>query len=123
MRPAFDRRTLIAGVVAALGTFPLPSRRAAEAAILAALSDRRTAALIGQTAPWPKQDRDWLLDRILADLQMQPAEAARMQTGEIRRRLAARIQADFAETRTIRQDGWLVALTEARLCSLAALRA
>ncbi|HEX3753856.1 MAG TPA: hypothetical protein VHV26_02155 [Rhizomicrobium sp.] len=121
MSSVFNRRTLIAGIVAAFGTPPLPSRRSAEAAILAALSDRRSAALIGRSASWPTQGRDRPLDQILADLRLEPEDAAHMQTSEIRRRLAARIRADFAEGRTIRRDGWLIAVTEARLCALAAL--
>jgi hypothetical protein len=35
--------------------------------------------------------------------------------------LSDEIRADFAESRTIRVDGWLLALTEARLCASLAL--
>ncbi len=41
--------------------------------------------------------------------------------GELRKQLALRSQQDFAEERTVALDGWVAALTEARLCAIAAL--
>jgi hypothetical protein len=40
---------------------------------------------------------------------------------EIRMRLSERIRSDFARERTVKIDGWLLALAEVRLCALAVL--
>jgi hypothetical protein len=68
-------------------------------------------------------DRAALVQQILGEIQIEIADAPHLGTDEIRRKLAQQIQADFATARTVRLDGWLIALTEARLCALAALNA
>jgi hypothetical protein len=41
---------------------------------------------------------------------------------ELRRRLGAAVLGDFEEGRTVELDGWVLSLTEARLCALATCR-
>jgi hypothetical protein len=126
-----SRRVLVAGVALLAGfTALLPSalraKSPAEQAILAALSDHRSARHVGRLslAAWPHMhDRAALVQQILGELEIGIADAPHIGTDELRRRLAGRIQADFATARTVRLDGWLMALTEARLCALAALNA
>jgi DNA-binding IclR family transcriptional regulator len=57
--------------------------------------------------------------RIAALLALGPASGA--SPAALRRRMAARLRADFAAGRTIVLDGWLLAESEARLCALVAL--
>jgi len=45
----------------------------------------------------------------------------RLHRSEIANRLAQRVRDDFAARNTVMIDGWLVSLTETRLCALAAL--
>lgn len=126
------RRAVTAGAAlfASPGFAAMPSRdrdaevAAAQTAILAGLNDRDAASVVGRMTNRPDlRDRHGLVNRILDDLQMEIAEAPRAGTGEIRKRLARRIQGDFAAGRTVILDGWLLTQTEVRLCALAALQA
>lgn len=60
-------------------------------------------------------DPQRLLARLLPDAEPLLARE------DLRRALAARQAADFAGGRTLRLDGWVLSLTEARLCAAAAL--
>ena len=94
----------------------------AESAILATLNNHRAAAKLG-AAFAVGNDSILLTDQILAGLGIDHAQAENIARAQMRQRLARQIQADFAAGRTVRLDGWVVALTEARLCALAACKA
>ena len=96
----------------------------AEAAVLAVLRHREVAARVGAaTLTSLPHNRGTLLAQILDDLEMSVGEATRVSESEIRRKLSRRIYQDFAAGRTLKLDGWLLSVAEARLCALAALSA
>lgn len=77
------------------------------------------ARLLGQAyldqAPEEK-DRDQLIARIIGSLPSLPADA----TGDdVTRLLLDQIRRDFEQDQAVRVDGWLLSVTEARLCALA----
>jgi len=113
------RRALTAGaaMLAALGVLRRDDIAAAERALLAALSDRDTAARIGRALA---MDHRQLAVAILAGVNMSATAAAGADTKVIRAKLAQAIRQDYAAGLTIKRDGWLLTITEARLCALAA---
>jgi hypothetical protein len=124
-----SRRFVLIAAAAALG-FSTPSiGAAAEAAretalrLRAMMRPRSSARAVGLAylARYPEEaDAALLTRRLLAGLGQEP-ETARLDDRALRRRVAARVSADFAEGRTASLDGWLLSRTEARLCALAAL--
>lgn len=114
----FSRRVMLA-LAAALGICAVAPRRDGGSLLLAALSDTGAAARLAQAQGWQRMgSRDALVQQILGELDL--PGAPQIDVGEIRRHLARRIGADFAEGRTLTAGGWLLTITEARLCAIAA---
>lgn len=67
-----------------------------------------------------ERDRE-ALARLLADGEPARVGASRTRAAELRATIARRIRDDFAHGRTTVVDGWVLSLTEARVCALAAL--
>ena len=89
----------------------------AERALLAALSDPAAAARIGQRLALKESDT---AARLFVELG--PAAPA-MSVQTLRAGLAQQMARDYATARTVKLDGWLLTMTEARLCALAARHA
>ena len=68
-------------------------------------------------------DRDWLAARLGADLRGRDCDPSCSDRARLRAGLARQLRADFAQSRVVRVDGWVLSVTEARLCALAALTA
>lgn len=68
-------------------------------------------------------DRDWLAAQLSADLRLRDCDPARSEAARLRAGLSRQLRADFAQSRVVRVDGWVLSVTEARLCALAALTA
>ena len=101
-----------------------PSLDDAETAILQLLRHEESASHIGHLALASRPemaDRGALLTQLLDDLRLDVARATRASADMLGLRLTERIRNDFAELCTISLDGWLLSLTEVRLCALAAL--
>ena len=106
----------------------LASGRGATAAdrLVAALRRPASAAVVGRAylAGHPAEaDRSWLAERLGADLRCQDCDPARSDAARLRTGVARQLRADFAQSRVVRVDGWVLSVTEARLCALAALTA
>jgi hypothetical protein len=111
----------------------LPVGRGAAAAdrlaadrLVAVLGRPASAAVVGRAylAGHPGEaDRDWLAAQLGADLRCQDCDPARSDAARLRAGLARQLRADFAQSRVVRVDGWVLSVTEARLCALAALTA
>lgn len=106
----------------------LPSWRGAAAAdrLVAVLRRPASAAVVGRAylAGHPAEaDRDWLAAQLDADLRCQNCNPARSDAARLRAGLARQLRVDFAQSRVVRVDGWVLSVTEARLCALAALTA
>ena len=92
--------------------------------ILAIVRHHASASQIGRLAlaSWTEMpERPGLLAQILDDLQLDFKAAIRKGANELGRIVSQRIQMDFSLGRTVKLDGWLLSLTEVRLCALAAL--
>ena len=59
--------------------------------------------------------------RLLSDLIFSDIRSDLLHGMDVRHAVAGRVQEDFREGRVVRLRGWLVSLTEARLCALVAL--
>ena len=97
----------------------------AEAVLLALLQHRQAAGEVGNAvlASWPHvRDRAQLLSDMLGDLRLDKDTLSHSDMTDIATRLSQLIRDDFATGRTLKLDGWLVSLTESRLCALAALK-
>jgi hypothetical protein len=96
----------------------------AEEALLAVFKDSSGPSQIGSAvldlAP-DMRDRAQLLGELLRDLRIDTESVLQLERTEIANRLAQRVRDDFAARNTVMLDGWLVSLTELRLCALAAL--
>jgi hypothetical protein len=132
MRPRFTRRTFLAGLAAGIAGAALGLHLHRGAAPVAGEAERLTALLRHANSAA-------LLGRVYLDGAPQEADPARLVKligaapdpalpagdagGEeaLRKRVAERIRADFLNDNTIAVGGWLVALTEARLCALVSL--
>ena len=87
------------------------------------LADRGSAAAVGRAylATTPSEARtDVLVSRLTASLERGTGSPG---DDGLRRLLAMRIDRDFEEERVATLDGWVVSVTEARLCALCALAA
>ena len=96
----------------------------AENALLAVFRDSSSTTQIGNAvlalAPEMRNSIQ-LLSEVLRDLHLDPESVRLLTMTEIAKRLAQRVRDDFATRNTVMLDGWLVSLTEMRLCALAAL--
>ncbi|HSA80812.1 MAG TPA: hypothetical protein VLE23_08300 [Geminicoccaceae bacterium] len=104
----------------------LPSRRSAAGAdrLVAVLGQPGSAAAVGRaylTRHPDEADRDRLAAQLAAGLRSRGCDPARSDTARLRASLARQLRADFGHSRVVRVDGWVLSLTEARLCALAAL--
>jgi hypothetical protein len=59
--------------------------------------------------------------RLLSDLIFSDIRSDLLDGVDVRHAVTGRVQEDFREGRVVRLRGWLVSLTEARLCALVAL--
>jgi hypothetical protein len=130
-RPITRRRLLAAagGLALPLALAPLrpwsalvdvaPASRAARLAGL--LADQESAAAVGRAyldlAPGEADSRV-LVQRLSASL----GKGRTLGDDELRRLLALRIDRDFADERVATVQGWVLSVTELRLCALCALR-
>jgi hypothetical protein len=98
--------------------------RPAGARLLTMLARPDSAAVVGRAflAGRPAEaDRDRLAARLDQALRCQDCDPAQARAGPLRAALARQIRADFAGSRVVRVEGWVLSETEARLCGLAAL--
>jgi hypothetical protein len=105
---------------------PLGRGAAVADRLVTVLGRPASAAVVGRAylADHPAEaDRDWLAAQLGADLRCQDCDPARSDTARLRAALARQLRADFAQRRVVRVDGWVLSVTEARLCALAALTA
>lgn len=86
-------------------------------------SSKESAQVIGQRylAMNPAEADSALLTARIAMTPQYYLRLASADEPRLRGLILARQQADFAESRTVTIDGWVLSLTEARLCALAAL--
>lgn len=92
--------------------------------LLAVLARPDSAAVVGRAylAGHPHEaDRTRLGADLDQALRCQGCDPAQASDDHLRAALARQIRADFAASRTVRVDGWILSTTEARLCGLAAL--
>jgi hypothetical protein len=126
MAPGVTRRRLlmatgaIAGISAigpmpaTAGDGPMPAAASGQAGgLLRLLPDRAAAARIGRSylAAAPEEAS---VDRLVALLDLPDG-------GDAAKLFEAKRRMDFREGRTVPVEGWRLAVTEARLCALAAL--
>lgn len=121
---------IAAGAIAMGGGLPLtgpamrPAKADAEAAILALLRDREGASQIGGAVLAANSElghRERLLSDLTGEIGLDGKTLLELDAGVIAERLAQRIRDDFASRRTVKIDGWIVSMTECRICALAAL--
>lgn len=62
-----------------------------------------------------------LVSLLLAKLELDPTALIGLKPQLLRQRIAERVQSDFADEHTIGIDGWVLSVTEAWLCALAAI--
>ena len=127
MRPT--RREFLVGLFAAVVVgnvtkllAPRTTEETAEA-LLSTLPDRASARAIGRVFLEERSEersRDRLIRKILGDDRDGSALA---DPGALRVYLRDRIRRDFARSETIELDGWVLSLTEVRLCALATTQA
>ena len=94
--------------------------------LLSALGRPASAAVVGRRylAGHPQEaDRQWLAGELDADLRRQGCDSRQADAARLRAGLARQVRTDFARSRVVRVDGWVLSVTEARLCALAALTA
>ena len=129
-----DRRTflqMLLGVSAAtvasslLGRLPgtLGADGAASFDLLRVFGNMASATAVGRAylAAYPSQaSLEALTDSLVGGLTAVPQWRTFSKT-ELQAALRAQIRQDFAAERTVKLQGWLVSLTEAQLCGLAAL--
>ena len=130
-----NRRLFVTGagaVVGGLGLWPAvacirwdghPVRRWA-AQLSGVLRHQAAAGEIGRAylrAHPSEADPERLVAGITGDWEQGPAELDRLGRDALRLRLREQIRTDFAEGRTVRVDGWVLAASEARLFGLSAL--
>ena len=88
------------------------------------LNHRRSAHRIGSiylgNTPGEANARV-LTDLIVTDIFDRQEDLHQMTLDDIRKRFQDRTRQDFAAGRVVRLEGWLIAVTEARLCALSAL--
>ena len=137
MADALTRRTFlrVVSALAACAAPALPStamttstaRADAQAAVsryLDVVSQRESAAAVGneylRCAP-DEKDLNVLLARLAASgFDAKVAEG--MSDEQLIEMVRARLQADFSNERVVTVGGWVLSVTEARICALAALR-
>ena len=92
--------------------------------LIAVLNDRESARVVGLAYlhSVPQEADVQVLVELIALGFTGGSELLRNATGEkLRQLLDLRIRQDFAEERMVTLHGWLLSLTEARLCALATL--
>ena len=121
------RRTLLAAA-GALAALPCWSARAATPelrALLAVLAHRGSAEAVGRaylTGHPLEADPQALLAGLRGDPLIGPALAATSRTGPpLDGAVAQSVRRDFLARRTVKVEGWVLSLTEARLCALTTL--
>ena len=101
---------------------PRTTEETAEA-LLSTLPNRASARAIGRVFLEERSEegsRDLLIRKILGD---DRSGSALADPGALRVYLRDRIRRDFARSETIELDGWVLSLTEVRLCALATTQA
>jgi len=125
-------RRIVLGVTVATALFPFATGRAVSAVAGDGASDAIHRLRLLQPAPasarriglayanlHPEEaERGAALREISAALSLRPEEVTAQDEQALRRRIAARVRADFAEGDTVDIAGWMLARTEARLCLL-----
>ena len=92
--------------------------------LLSALGRPKSAAVVGRRylAGHPQEaDRAWLAAQLEADLSCQGCAPLPGDRPALRAGFSHQIRTDFARGRVVRVEGWVLSVTEARLCALAAL--
>ena len=92
--------------------------------LLSALGRPESAAVVGRRylAGHPGEaDRRRLAESLDLDLRRQDCDPAQADPARLRAGITRQVRADFAHGRVVRVDGWVLSVTEARLCALAAL--
>jgi hypothetical protein len=112
--------TGVSGTPGILAADPAGSRRCCDF-LTSIMQHRRSAAVIGRSylRTFPA---DASLNRLLAGLAADGL--AKVWLGSpmrLRAAVAHRIRSDFLHRRTVKIDGWVLSLTEARLCALCTL--
>ncbi len=125
-----DRRHfLVAAAVAAVGALGLPrSLRAArdpEERLAGLLDEGASARAVGRAYLRGSPAEAYaqaLCDQLARDTAGGRAQLGRTSDAQLRLRLRNRVRRDFAEERVVSVQGWVLSLTEARLCALTSLR-
>jgi hypothetical protein len=91
---------------------------------VAFFSRRTSAATVGRAylAGHPREaEVDHLVGELRAALRRWDCEPDRADLTTLRAAMSRLVNEDFARSRVVRVDGWVLSLSEARLCGLAAL--
>jgi len=91
---------------------------------VALMADRDTARAVGLEylqAPKAERSANALATALAHDLQYQRHDVRNATDAELRGLISVRITRDFEEERIVELRGWILSLTEARLCGLAAV--
>lgn len=92
--------------------------------LLAAFEHPHSAAAVGRAylASHPDDaDAGRLVEAVTTRLHCQGCDPARAGKGTLRAAISRQVRDDFANSRVVRVDGWVLSATEAQLCGLAAL--
>jgi hypothetical protein len=125
------RRTLLTGFApagvlaliapAVLATPALEHSRAQLARLRALMRDQHSARAIGKIylRGTPEEaDRQGLVMLILAAMALPASELPRIPASRLASLLHETISADFSSGRTVNLHGWILSVTEARVCAL-----
>lgn len=94
------------------------------ARLVGVLDHAASAAAVGRAylrAHPEEAEPDRLVRELSAGIRCQGCDPDRAERTRLRAAIAARIRADFAASRVVQVDGWVLSRTEARLYGLAAL--
>jgi hypothetical protein len=131
--PAFRRRAFLLGTIGAgvsliarlpwSWPFLAPDRALTAERLVGLLTDGDKAVALGREylrAVPEEADASVLTSVLVRSLSRQRGSLVRPSDGQLRESLRQASVDDFGVERTFELDGWILALTEARLCALAA---
>jgi hypothetical protein len=136
--PDITRRQFVAaacvlGVVPVIASFPWPSGTAVDqprsiefssARLTTSIANRESAAVVGNAyicAMPSEQSADVIVRSIFRDLAIDFNTLSSLTQPRIEELLSLCIREDFAQSRSVNLNGWILSCTEARLYALVAL--
>lgn len=131
-----ERRAFLAGILS-LGAAAIPLTSAAsqkgliggffaanpDVLLAQVLQDHESAKVVGRAylaGIAPKPGAAELEQAILSSAGIEAAEMQSIDPEKLHERLRTRVQLDFQEHRTVKVNGWVLSVTEARLAALVA---